>query len=96
MEQPSSNQKASKSPMGTSSSSSSTTTTTTTTTKASEATKTSSDSSESKNSGEETPKLAEMPEPKYKGEPFSAWKAYMGDDELPDHELIAWKKKALE
>lgn len=33
--------------------------------------------------------------PKYSNQPFSAWKAYLGDDEEPDQSFIEWKKEVL-
>lgn len=33
--------------------------------------------------------------PKYSNQPFSAWKAYLGDDEEPDKSFIEWKKEVL-
>ncbi|KAK5069555.1 hypothetical protein LTR64_008236 [Lithohypha guttulata] len=72
------------------------TTASSTTTHSSNTTNTSLGSYNAPKSGSETPKVPKMPKPKYKGEPFSAWKEYMDDpNQLPDYELIAWKKEML-
>lgn len=33
--------------------------------------------------------------PKYTDQPFSAWKAYIDDEEEPDSDFINWKKEVL-